>query len=122
MPLETAQRRRDVDQVRLGTAPLGGRAVRIGVGIGIGLGLGLGLCRFFFLFRRGIFVALVGGRIVLARGAAILFLFFCLIATQGARGGALATDGIPIVVFSVDEPGAIPSALLNQKRATYVMP
>jgi len=36
---------------------------------------------------------------------------------------ALARDnGIPIVVFSVDEPGAIPSALLGQGRATYVMP
>jgi len=36
---------------------------------------------------------------------------------------ALARDnGIPIVVFSVDEPGAIPLALLGQGRATYVMP
>ena len=36
---------------------------------------------------------------------------------------ALARDnGIPIVVFSVDEPGAIPSALLGKGRATYVMP
>ena len=36
---------------------------------------------------------------------------------------ALARDnGIPIVVFSVDEPGAIPSAILGQGRATYVMP
>jgi uridylate kinase len=36
---------------------------------------------------------------------------------------ALARDnGIPIVVFSVDEPGAIPSALLGRGRATYVMP
>lgn len=36
---------------------------------------------------------------------------------------ALARDnGIPIVVFSVNEPGAIPSALLGQGRATYVMP
>ena len=34
---------------------------------------------------------------------------------------ALARDnGIPIVVFSVDEPGAIPSALLGKRRATYV--
>jgi uridylate kinase len=36
---------------------------------------------------------------------------------------ALARDnGIPIVVFSVNEPGAIPSALLGKGRATYVMP
>ena len=36
---------------------------------------------------------------------------------------ALARDnGIPIVVFSVNEPGAICSALLGQGRATYVMP
>ena len=36
---------------------------------------------------------------------------------------ALARDnGIPIVVFSVDEPGAIPSAILGKGRATYVMP
>jgi uridylate kinase len=36
---------------------------------------------------------------------------------------ALARDnGIPIIVFSVDEPGAIPSALVGQGRATYVMP
>jgi uridylate kinase len=36
---------------------------------------------------------------------------------------ALARDNsIPIVVFSVDEPGAIPSALLGKGRATYVMP
>ena len=36
---------------------------------------------------------------------------------------ALARDnGIPIVVFSVDEPGAIRAALLGQGRATYVMP
>jgi len=36
---------------------------------------------------------------------------------------ALCRDnGIPIVVFSVDEPGAIPAALLGQGRATYVMP
>ena len=36
---------------------------------------------------------------------------------------ALARDnGIPIVVFSIDEPGAIPAALLGQGRATYVMP
>ena len=35
---------------------------------------------------------------------------------------ALARDnGIPIVVFSVYEPGAIPSALLGKGRATYVM-
>ncbi len=35
---------------------------------------------------------------------------------------ALARDnGIPIVVFSVDEPGAIPSVLLGKGRATYVM-
>jgi uridylate kinase len=36
---------------------------------------------------------------------------------------ALARDnGIPIVVFSVHEPGAIPCALLGKGRATYVMP
>jgi len=36
---------------------------------------------------------------------------------------ALARDnGIPIVVFSIDEPGAIPAALLGKGRATYVMP
>ena len=36
---------------------------------------------------------------------------------------ALARDNrIPIVVFSVNEPGAIPAALLGQGRATYVMP
>jgi uridylate kinase len=35
---------------------------------------------------------------------------------------ALARDnGIPIVVFSVYEPGAIPMALLGKGRATYVM-
>ena len=35
---------------------------------------------------------------------------------------ALARDnGIPIVVFSVNEPGAIPAALLGKGRATYVM-
>jgi len=36
---------------------------------------------------------------------------------------ALARDNdIPIVVFSVNEPGAIPSAILGKGRATYVMP
>jgi uridylate kinase len=36
---------------------------------------------------------------------------------------ALARDnGIPIVVFSIHEPGAIPSALVGKGRATYVMP
>ena len=36
---------------------------------------------------------------------------------------ALARDNrIPIVVFSVNEPGAIRAALLGQGRATYVMP
>ena len=36
---------------------------------------------------------------------------------------ALCRDnGIPIVVFSVNEPGAIPLALLGKGRATYVMP
>jgi uridylate kinase len=36
---------------------------------------------------------------------------------------ALCRDnGIPIVVFSVNEPGAIPRALLGRGRATYVMP
>ncbi len=36
---------------------------------------------------------------------------------------ALCRDNdIPIVVFSVNEPGAIPAALTGQGRATYVMP
>jgi uridylate kinase len=36
---------------------------------------------------------------------------------------ALCRDnGIPIVVFSVDEPGAIPAALTGQGRATFVVP
>jgi uridylate kinase len=36
---------------------------------------------------------------------------------------ALARDnGIPVVVFSINEPGAIRAALLGQGRATYVMP
>ena len=36
---------------------------------------------------------------------------------------ALCLDnGIPIVVFSVNEPGAIPEALTGRGRATYVMP
>ena len=36
---------------------------------------------------------------------------------------ALCRDNaIPIVVFSVNEPGAIPKALLGKGRATYVMP
>ncbi len=36
---------------------------------------------------------------------------------------ALARDnGIPIVVFSVNQPGAIPLALLGKGQATYVMP
>ena len=36
---------------------------------------------------------------------------------------ALCRDnGIPIVVFSVNEPGAIPRALIGKGRATYVMP
>ena len=36
---------------------------------------------------------------------------------------ALCRDnGIPIVVFSVNEPGAIPAALTGRGRATYVMP
>ena len=36
---------------------------------------------------------------------------------------ALAHDNdIPIVVFSINEPGAIRSALLGQGEATYVMP
>jgi hypothetical protein len=52
-----------------------------------------------------------------------------LLAVRSTRGRptaaafALARDnGIPIVVFSVDEPGAIPSALLGKGQATYVMP
>jgi uridylate kinase len=36
---------------------------------------------------------------------------------------ALCRDnGIPIVVFSVNEPGAIPAALTGQGRATFVVP
>ncbi len=36
---------------------------------------------------------------------------------------ALCRDnGIPIVVFSVDEPGAIPAALTGRGRATFVVP
>src|SRR5579863_1593342 len=36
---------------------------------------------------------------------------------------ALARENrIPIIVFSIHEPGAIPAALLGQGRATYVMP
>jgi uridylate kinase len=36
---------------------------------------------------------------------------------------ALARDNkLPIVVFSVHEPGAIEAALLGRGRATYVMP
>ena len=36
---------------------------------------------------------------------------------------ALCRDnGIPIVVFSVDEPGAIPAALTGKGRATFVVP
>ena len=36
---------------------------------------------------------------------------------------ALARDnGIPVVVFSINEPGAIRAALLGRGRATYVMP
>jgi uridylate kinase len=36
---------------------------------------------------------------------------------------ALCRDnGIPIVVFSVDEPGAIPAALTGEGRATFVVP
>ena len=39
-----------------------------------------------------------------------------------AAAFALARDnGIPIVVFSVDESGAIPLALLGKGQATYVM-
>jgi len=36
---------------------------------------------------------------------------------------ALARDNrIPIVVFSINEPGAIAAALIGKGRATYVMP
>jgi uridylate kinase len=36
---------------------------------------------------------------------------------------ALCRDnGIPIVVFSVNEPGAIPAALMGEGRATFVVP
>jgi uridylate kinase len=36
---------------------------------------------------------------------------------------ALCRDnGIPIVVFSVNEPGAIPAALRGDGRATFVVP
>jgi uridylate kinase len=42
---------------------------------------------------------------------------------MGRAAFALARhNGIPIVVFSVDEPGAIPSVLIGKGRATYVMP
>ena len=36
---------------------------------------------------------------------------------------ALCRDnGIPIVVFSVNEPGAVPAALMGEGRATFVVP
>jgi uridylate kinase len=45
------------------------------------------------------------------------------LAVMDTAAFALARENkIPIVVFSVHEPGAIRSALLGQGRATYVMP
>jgi uridylate kinase len=45
------------------------------------------------------------------------------LAVMDTAAFALARENrIPIVVFSVHEPGAIPAALLGQGRATYVMP
>jgi uridylate kinase len=45
------------------------------------------------------------------------------LAVMDTAAFALARDNrIPIVVFSIHEPGAIRAALLGQGRATYVMP
>ncbi|HLW93288.1 MAG TPA: UMP kinase [Roseiarcus sp.] len=45
------------------------------------------------------------------------------LAVMDTAAFALARENrIPIVVFSVNEPGAIPAALLGQGKATYVMP
>ena len=45
------------------------------------------------------------------------------LAVMDTAAFALARDNrIPIVVFSLNEPGAIRAALLGQGRATYVMP
>ena len=45
------------------------------------------------------------------------------LAVMDTAAFALARDNrIPIVVFSVEEPGAIQAALLGRGRATYVMP
>ena len=45
------------------------------------------------------------------------------LAVMDTAAFALARENrIPIIVFSVNEPGAIPAALLGQGRATYVMP
>ena len=45
------------------------------------------------------------------------------LAVMDTAAFALARENrIPIIVFSVNEPGAIPEALLGQGRATYVMP
>jgi uridylate kinase len=45
------------------------------------------------------------------------------LAVMDTAAFALARENrIPIVVFSVHEPGAIPAALLGKGRATYVMP
>jgi uridylate kinase len=45
------------------------------------------------------------------------------LAVMDTAAFALARENrIPIVVFSIHEPGAIPAALLGKGRATYVMP
>ncbi len=45
------------------------------------------------------------------------------LAVMDTTAFALARENrIPIIVFSINEPGAIPAALLGQGRATYVMP
>jgi uridylate kinase len=45
------------------------------------------------------------------------------LAVMDTAAFALARENrIPIIVFSVNEPGAIPAALLGQGTATYVMP
>jgi uridylate kinase len=45
------------------------------------------------------------------------------LAVMDTAAFALARENrIPIIVFSINEPGAIPAALLGQGRATYVMP
>ena len=45
------------------------------------------------------------------------------LAVMDTAAFALARENrIPIIVFSVNEPGAIPAALLGKGKATYVMP